>query len=275
MIQHFSDHLNAIHYSGSREQLNGDRFRVFIRDYDGWQRKDNPWKFLFPTKSSFTTSTAVIGAQKRNAFSILETLFDGGICKVAIDFYKPDIGPEDMVHMLLDQELVYRQECGAAKLATAQQLGNSIGGVGMMVAGFGRKAVVSGVKKQLGNFLARATTRGARAVYAASAEEIEMVDLAGAASEAGEVAEAAAALSEAEIASLACGPFWFVCGAVATAVFAGAAAGIGLATSSLATLAINGMLPCPTGNYYRLVRLPDGTFVKVEWDGNAKDLSDR
>ena len=59
MLHHYAEHITAIHWSGSREQLHADKFKDFIKDWNGWNVPHNPWRFLFKSQSSFALSVAV------------------------------------------------------------------------------------------------------------------------------------------------------------------------------------------------------------------------
>ena len=130
MLQHFGDKLTAIHWSGSREQLHGDKFDAFIKDWDGWNDpKTNPWFFLYPDKSTFERSSAIEAARATSGSSILKSVYNGGLCEAAIEHFSPDTSADQMAHQLLDEMLIYRQSCDAAKLAQSIQLGGNAGGM--------------------------------------------------------------------------------------------------------------------------------------------------
>lgn len=261
MLQHFGDHMEGIHYSGSRTQLRGASFRTFVRDFASWNVPDNHWRFLFPTKARFDLSSAVQTAKSMpSGGSALQTLYDGGLCQMAVDFYKEDRSAAQMCHMLLDAELVYYQACGAAKLSAALRNGVSVGSAAGGIAGM-----------VFGKAIQTASTRFALRTALTSGLD---ASIDGAAEGAAEGVIAAA-----------CAPFiaLFGIGYAACVGSATAAMTLTMAITTVTTVAVTAAstaafyatMPCPTGQYYTLVQQRDGSYRRVEWDGDAKDLPRR
>ncbi len=279
MIQHFGQHMEGIHYSGDRAQLRGASFHSFLKSYTTWNVPENVWRFLYPTKARFDLSTAVQKARSLpTGGSILESLYNGGLCQAAVDFYKPETSAMALCHMLLDTELVYYQACGASKLSAALRNGSSVGSAAGGIAG---GALARGV------YAARSgISYGANAVrMTVSASDTEVFIAGGTVDAATDAAATSAATAEEGIAAAACaaaGPFYAVCLAASSAsIWASVAAVIvttalmtGLTTAAT-TGALYATMPCPTGNYYTLAMQSDGSYKRVEWDGDATDLPPR
>ena len=97
---------------------------------------DNLWRFLFRTSSKFELSVSVQKARSMpNGNSMLKALFSGGLCSVAVQFYKPDIDAPTMCRELLDEQLVSMQSCEAAKMANAVNVGSTVAGAALGVMG--------------------------------------------------------------------------------------------------------------------------------------------
>lgn len=249
MVQHFGASMEGIHYSGSRDQLNGKDFKTFISSYAKWTQEDNHWKFLIGSKDEFARSVAIQNARARKGGgSILEALYNGGLCHVAVEFYKPDISAPEMCRMLLDEHIVYTQPCGAAKLAKAMQVGGTAGSITGGVAGVvvGSSVYASSVAATASGIEAASAALGGTFVATAAAE--------------GEVATA----------SVACGPFAPFCFVAATLAVVAVVCATSAATDAATTATYNALAPCPFGNHYTLVMQPDGSYKKQEWDGGNK-----
>ena len=107
MLQMFGDKMEGVHYSGDRAQLRGAKAGEFVKSFAAWNVPDNPWRFLFGTASKFARSPAVQKARSSpNGDTMLASLFDGGLCAVATQFYDPDVDASQMCRELLDEELV-------------------------------------------------------------------------------------------------------------------------------------------------------------------------
>lgn len=251
MLQTFGDKMEGIHYAGSRAQLRGDRFATFIKSYEDWNVPDNPWRFLFASKTTFGLSVAVQKAQaKPDGATMLKALFNGGLCAVARQFYDPDTDAATMCQELLDEQVVYYQSCQAARLAAAFQQGSTIGTTAMMgtaVAGKVGAYVAEKVGSQVALGIAERLSLqvGADTACAAFAA-IFTFGL-------GEIGCAALAFTLTAVTT-----------ATATAAVVGAATGISYAASD-----------CPFSQYYTYTREPNGSYKKKAWEGDPKDLPPR
>lgn len=136
MVQHYHNDLTLAHWSGSRAQLNASMFRDFIKDWRSWDTPKNPWRFLFPNQSMFMLSAAIKTARSLpDGGSMLQRLYEGGLCLVAIEFYTPERSSTEMCRLLLDTQLVYYQECRAARLAQSLSQGTDVASTIAMAAG--------------------------------------------------------------------------------------------------------------------------------------------
>jgi hypothetical protein len=260
MINHFGSHLRGVHYSGDRAQLLGTlNFDAIVRSYDNWNVDANPWRFLFPTQSRFVRSTAVIHARSMPAGgSMLEALFDGGLCRAALLFWNPDTSAAQMCRALLDEEVVYTQHCGAVKLAKSLQQGSTVGALTGSVAGriVAQQAAKSAIQAQ------------ATSIVSTTAEGVAE----GAASDAAAGAAAGAATAGAAEASV--GAVAAAAGPVGWLFLAAVLITTTVVTTAVATTAIDSATQCPGGNRYVLVRRANGAYERIEWDGDAKNADD-
>lgn len=262
MIQTFGDEMEGIHYSGSREQLGGARFHTFLKDYGHWNVPDNPWRFLFKSQSSFALSVAVQRAKASpNGDTMLEALFNGGLCAVARQFYKPEVDAPQMCRELLDEQLVYYQSCDAARLASAFNVGNNVGGlVGATVGGAAGRAL-----SQAGGRLA------GRLAFSAIA------DITGEAAGTVGVMEATVAAACAPFVAFfgigyaACVASWQIAFLATTL----AITAVTVATTAATTAVAYAASSCPYSQYYTLVMQPDGSYKKKAWSGDPKELPSR
>ena len=247
MLQMFGDKMEGVHYSGDRAQLRGAKADDFVKTFSAWNVPDNPWRFLFSTPSKFARSPAVQKARSSpNGDTMLSSLFNGGLCAVATQFYDPDVDASQMCRELLDEELVYFQSCAATKASRAMSTGSDVAtAVGMAVALF--------------------FTGGMCAVLAL----IPGVDVAAAAG----CAEAITEESSVAVGSAAAATTAWANTTSATTVFAYSA---GASTAAGAAAAgISYSVACPFSQHYVLVRQPDGSYKKEAWHGDVADLPPR
>jgi hypothetical protein len=247
MLQMFGDKMEGVHYSGDRAQLRGAKADDFVKTFSAWNVPDNPWRFLFSTPSKFARSPAVQKARSSpNGDTMLSSLFNGGLCAVATQFYDPDVDASQMCRELLDEELVYFQSCAAAKAATAVQWGSTIGTLSSI----------------------------GTAVPVATAVSTAAMSLTGA-STAATGAAGLSALTGETAACVASGPFYPLCvlafGVVTIVAITAVSTAITAATSSVIYAAV----PCPFSQHYVLVRQPDGSYKKEAWHGDVADLPPR
>jgi hypothetical protein len=279
MLQHFGDKLTAIHWSGSREQLHGDKFDAFIKDWDGWNvPQTNPWFFLFPDKSTFERSSAIEAARATSGSSILKSVYNGGLCEAAIEHFSPDTSADEMAHQLLDEMLIYKQSCDAAKLAQSIQLGGNAGGmVGAAATTFTSGLTISNASVGVGQFGAGVSSMLSGGTFAEGAATVgsSVAEASTEAAVAGVLdfgTAEVATLGTVETASAACGPFFWLCGAIGALVVTGIAVGAAYAGSAAGTAIAGAVLTCDGGDYYRLIRQPNGTYKKVAWSGDEDAL---
>lgn len=115
MLQEYPN-METIHWAGSGAQLNANRLPNYLKNYDGWKRKDNKFRFLFKSPDEFNRSVAVRDAQKNGINgSVLESLFNGGFCKVAVNHASKNKNAKELARDLLARVVVFKRECGAEK----------------------------------------------------------------------------------------------------------------------------------------------------------------
>lgn len=310
MIQHFGKHMQGVHYSGNSEQLNHRRFKTYISSWKNWQRSDNPWRFLYPTESAWGLAPAVVKA-KTSQGTILEHLYMGGLCDVAISFVSPDVDADDLCVALLTAKLVYWQPCGAAKFMKAAQIGGLAGATVASAAQVVRtvhavktgktvanatnaikdaktamNAVKAGKDAEEAVNAARAARRGIRIAKTVNTVK-NVAETANAAKNAGVAAETAATAvsSSADTAGgAACAAigiatlgFGFVaCMLVVEAIVAIIVTLIlNAVVAGITTAMLNALMACPTGQYYTVEKNKDGEYVRAEWIGDPSVLPPR
>lgn len=307
MLQSFGDHLEGIHYSGDREQLRADRLPEFLKSFSGWNHEDNPWRFLFPDASSFERSVAVEKARKGGA-TMLGTLFEGGLCLVATQWYRPDIDAPTMCRELLDEHVVYYQSCAATRRSNAVSTGANAGiiaaGVAALVMSFftfGLAGAAEGVALaateggiELADLSATGAAEGAaegvgESTLDAGGQGVGSALKSGAKAVAKKVASGTRAVAK-QIASV---PKNVASGARAmaqqgvkkTAISGLKVAGrtaynaapkvvAGAAVGGVSTAIAYAAQPCPYDQYYTLQKTDKG-YKKVAWGGDPKDLPKR
>ena len=245
MLQMFGDKMEGVHYSGDRAQLRGAKVGEFVKTFSAWNVPDNPWRFLFPTPSKFARSPAVQKARSSpNGDTMLSSLFNGGLCAVATQFYDPDVDASQMCRELLDEELVYFQSCAATKASRAMSTGSDVATAVSIVVGM----VFTGIGCGVMAFFTGGTALGLCAP--ALAEE-------------GSAAAALATVATTSYVSTVSAPVAFAATAAASAAAGAAAAGISYSVA------------CPFSQHYVLVRQPDGSYKKEAWHGDVADLPPR
>lgn len=294
MVQHYGDHMQGVHWSGSREQLNGKLFKTFVKSYAHWDTAANPWRFLFTSPTAFELSVAVQTARKHaTGGTMLEVLYQGGLCAVATQFYDPDVTAAEMCRALLGEQLVYYMKCGALKLATAQSEGATIGtGATMGLHGIlairrYRSAAQTASRsfRALANVAKAATAAtqaGAGTAGAAGADAVEAGAVGAGTAEAGAVdgaaiaADSLAAPEQGVCATLALIPLagWFLGPICESIVMIIVMTLLCVALTAISAAALDALMACPTGQYYTLDS-KGGSLKRVEWDGDPADLPPR
>ena len=127
MVREFKEELRAIHWAGSAAQLNHSRLEYFLGSYTKWTHPDNHFYFLFRSMEAFETSFAVLEARERLSGSVLNSLFRGGLCSMAITHFKEEDDALEMARSLLGRTVVYYKDCSAAAKMAGLQSGMEAG----------------------------------------------------------------------------------------------------------------------------------------------------
>ena len=255
MVQHFQDDLQGIHWDGNEEQLKHSRLPDFLSSYSKWTSKDNVWSFLYPSQGEFTLSVAVQQAKGALPGSYLDSLFRGGLCKLAVDHASKDDSAIDMALKLLGEKIVYHRTCEGERLQAAMNTGAQALTVGSVGVYLGRKAVrrvvANAVGKRIGDQAVAKVVKGVtvRAVTNVTAEGVTSTAL-----------SADAVTSFIPVVDIF---MWFF-----TAVSI---------ISLVATTAVVGSntyknTQCLGGDFYVRVRNKDGSYTETKWEGNPDHL---
>lgn len=260
MLQEFPQ-MEAIHWSGSAEQLNARRLAHFLRSFNSWNHRSNPFRFLFKSEAEFELSVAVREVKKKGLTgSVLESLFAGGFCRVAIDHASMNTNAKELAKKMLARVVVFKRTCEAEKHMRRVKAGmdgaNAAGTTvttGIMMygayAGYtGAVAANSGVAATLG-----ATAHGA---FLGGAAAVKTALAGGAAAAAGGTA-ATTATATAGAAAGCAGPWFPICFAIALAVIM---AVVGAITAGVYASQGSGG-ECTGGDYYIVEEDDDGNEI--------------
>jgi len=246
MVQHFQDDLQGIHWDGNEEQLKHSRLPDFLSSYSKWTSKDNVWSFLYPSQGEFTLSVAVQQAKGALPGSYLDSLFRGGLCKLAVDHASKDDSAIDMALKLLGEKIVYHRTCEGERLQAAMNTGAQALTVGSVGVWLGRKVARRVATKVAATQVAKKATMKAVTTAVSGVAETELT--------------ADTITSFIPVVDIF---MWFF-----TAVSI---------ISLVATTAVVGSntyknTQCLGGDFYVRVRNKDGSYTETKWEGNPDHL---
>lgn len=160
MVREFKNELRAIHWAGSGEQLGHSSLAQFVASYTGWLHPENAFQFLFRSKEAFETSFAVLEARERLRGSVLNSLFQGGLCLMAVVHFKEENDALDLARALLGRTVVYYKDCSAAAVMAGLTGGLEAGATaaGTTSAVIGGTAVLATVSAKAAAITAKASS---------------------------------------------------------------------------------------------------------------------
>jgi hypothetical protein len=136
MLSKFPQYITREMWAGSSTQLNASKLHSntggFLQSFQNWNVEDNKFKWLCQTSDEFDRHFAIQCRLKNpdKKIGVLQSLYEGGLCKVARLHTDSGTTPEELVQQISGKLTLHYADCDAQKTMRAASTVTNVIGAG-------------------------------------------------------------------------------------------------------------------------------------------------